>query len=135
MGKAAGQELKGKNMAHVESRSAMTVSGEAAALKGQILDHCLRTKMALADGEDLLVVATQGTQLGTRLLGGWFVPARWLPKKVTVSLSQHNNAAWRVRVHWEDTLGFGIMDPLLRKKYEKFFDDWMDDLFADLKAE
>ncbi len=65
--------------------------------------------------------ATQGTQIGTRLIGGWFVPANWLPKQVLVTFREKKQGIV-LRVTAEDTLGFGIMDPILRSKYEKFFE-------------
>jgi hypothetical protein len=88
------------------------------------LDECEMEVTGERDGE---VEADQGSQLRTRLLGGWFVNARHLPKRVRITYRETEDGV-RVRATIEETLGFGFMDPLLEQKYETFFNDWLDDL-------
>ncbi len=71
--------------------------------------------------------AKQGSQLKTRLLGGWFVSAESLPKSAVVRLKTVDGGV-RVWAVIEESLGFGFLDPILKDKYEKYFERWLDDL-------
>ena len=59
------------------------------------------------DEDAITFCCRQGTQWGTRILGGWFVPPDWLPKEVTVaveSMADHS----RIHLSTEEMLGFGL---------------------------
>lgn len=114
-------------MAHVDLAESWLVRGDGRELRKYAREFCEDRQMRIAEDRTQVVVAEQGSQLGTRLLGGWFVPVTWLPKRARVQISEASEGRFRVRVLLEDTLGFGIMDPLLRKKYEGFFESWLDD--------
>ncbi|OWK45141.1 hypothetical protein [Fimbriiglobus ruber] len=83
--------------------------------------------MKVIEDDDEKIVAKQGSQLKTRLLGGWFVSPESLPKRATIRLRETSEGT-RVKAVIEESLGFGILDPILKGKYEKYFDTWMDDL-------
>ena len=73
------------------------------------------------------IVATAGSQLLTRLLGGWFVPARWLPMRVTITFRRAADGM-RVRAYFEEKMGWGFLDPILQQKYERYFGEVMFEL-------
>lgn len=77
----------------------------------------------VADDEGTLH-AKQGSQAVTRLLGGWFVNSAKLPKAVTIAFSPSGEAT-EVTAHIEESLGFGLLDPKFKKKYETYFASWM----------
>lgn len=63
-----------------------------------------------------------GSQIRMRLLGGWFIKAAALPKRGLVTRVGEGMA-----LHLEDALGFGVMDPKLRSKYERTLTEIADD--------
>jgi hypothetical protein len=69
----------------------------------------------------------QGSQILTRLIGGWFVPGSWLPKFAMVKILQTEDGVrfWAVI---EESLGFGLLDPFFKQRYQTYFERWMDDL-------
>jgi hypothetical protein len=110
-------------MAHVQKKATWDVDGTVEALHATLVKFFTKQKMDIKEYEESephSFRAVQGTQIGTRLLGGWFVPANWLPKQFLVAFHEKRRGIV-LRVTAEDTLGFGIMDPLLRSKYEDFF--------------
>jgi hypothetical protein len=110
-------------MPHVQKKATWDVDGNVEALHATLVTFFAKQKMDIKEDEGSephSFRAVQGTQIGTRLLGGWFVPANWLPKQVLVTFREKKQGIV-LRVTAEDTLGFAIMDPLLRSKYEDFF--------------
>jgi hypothetical protein len=110
-------------MPHVQKKATWDVDGNVEALHATLVTFFTKQKMDIKEDEGSephSFRAVQGTQIGTRLLGGWFVPANWLPKQFLVTFREKRQGIV-LRVTAEDTLGFGIMDPLLRSKYEDFF--------------
>jgi hypothetical protein len=110
-------------MAHVQKKATWDVDRNVEALHATLLTFFRKQKMEIKEDEGSephSFCAVQGTQIGTRLLGGWFVPTNWLPKQFLVTFREKRQGIV-LRVTAEDTLGFGIMDPLLRSKYEDFF--------------
>ncbi|HET7416062.1 MAG TPA: hypothetical protein VFJ61_00330 [Solirubrobacterales bacterium] len=63
------------------------------------------------------LVLRGGSQLRTRLLGGYFVSPKSLPIRAEVHLPV-NDGAGKVELRVEDSLGFGVRDGALRKRYE-----------------
>jgi hypothetical protein len=70
---------------------------------------------------------TQGSQLVTRLLGGWFVNPKQLPRRAEIRLSPAEGGA-RVEVLIEETLGFGYLDGNMKARYESYFQSWLHEL-------
>lgn len=62
-----------------------------------------------------------GSQMRLRLLGGWFVKDSALPKGGSLDRRPEANGAGveLIALHLEDKLGFGVMDPKLRQKYQR----------------
>ncbi len=77
--------------------------------------------------DDETFSAIQGSQVATRLIGGWFVNADKLPKKATIKLSESSDGT-QVSARIEETLGFGLLDPKFKRKYEDHFESWLTDL-------
>lgn len=69
----------------------------------------------------------QGSQLTTRLLGGWFVNPSNLPKRMSISF-RPVEAGVRIEARIEEALGFGVLDRRLKKRYEGYFVQWMEEL-------
>jgi hypothetical protein len=74
-----------------------------------------------------------GSQVAMRTLGGWFVKPTTLPKRATVSVSETAQGA-SVDATIEDSMGIGVMDPKLRKKYESYCEAWIAGLGKELEA-
>lgn len=64
------------------------------------------------------LTAQQGSQLRMRALGGWFVKAAHLPKKLS---AEPDGGGTSIRV--EDTFGVGLSDPRMKKRYAKAFQE------------
>ena len=86
-----------------------------------------RHRMRLVRNSEGRIRATQGTQVLTRLLGGWFVPASWLPKQTAIRFRLAADGV-RVRASIEESMGFGVLDPILQRKYQGYFEQFIDDL-------
>jgi hypothetical protein len=114
-------------VARVELRDSWYVTGDMAALRKRLLRFLKEQKMEVVSeekGEIHTLSAEQGSQVWTRLLGGWFVRPATLPKEARVTFTETAKGI-RVRAIIEEAMGFGLMDPILAKKYEQFFEDWM----------
>lgn len=59
----------------------------------------------------------RGSQLRTRLLGGYFVNPRFLPLQVEVETKHDSGECWKLNVCAQDTLGVALRDSALRKRY------------------
>jgi hypothetical protein len=77
-------------------------------------------KTTIIEYSNSIIIAKEGSQFLTRLLGGWFVPAKWLPKKITIIFKE-----LEIDFLIEETLGFGILDSFFREKYKKSFQDFL----------
>jgi hypothetical protein len=111
-------------MSRVTVSDRWVVDGPERAVRKEILALLDEHGMVPVETDDGTIEATQGSQLRTRLLGGWFVDARHLPKRVRISLRETEEGIV-VRARMEETLGFGVMDPILEKKYKTFFENWL----------
>ncbi len=81
---------------------------------------------------ELCMTWAAGTQLGTRLVGGWFCPPGWLPRRGSLFLREHE-AGTLVRARLEESLGFGLLDPMFAEKYGKLLDAELAELEAALR--
>jgi hypothetical protein len=114
-------------LARVEVKDSWLVDGDILAVLDALRTFVKVSGFKIVDEQTNEIRVKQGSQLLTRLLGGWFVSAATLPKAATVSV-RHRDDGVLVRALIEETLGFGIMDPILADKYRVFFERWMDDL-------
>ncbi|HZZ80450.1 MAG TPA: hypothetical protein VFE62_18245 [Gemmataceae bacterium] len=115
-------------MARVElDDSWLIADGDADEIQSDVRKFLKKQGMSVVDDDEGEIRAEQGSQIGTRLLGGWFVPASWLPKAATIRVKQTKKGV-RIVASIEETLGFGLLDPLLASKYDSFFQRWMEDL-------
>jgi hypothetical protein len=66
--------------------------------------------------------AKQGSQLRTRVLGGWFIDPSHLPKLLTVDVRAEGGGA-AVSATLEDAFGPGYVDRKLAARYERGFEE------------
>lgn len=60
----------------------------------------------------------RGSQIRTRLLGGYFVNPRFLPLRVEIKTDQDSErGGWMLQLCIQDTLGIAIRDAAARKRY------------------
>jgi hypothetical protein len=114
-------------MARVEVKDSWLVDGDIVAVLDALRTFVKVSGFKIVDEQTNEIRVKQGSQLLTRLLGGWFVSPATLPKAATVSVRQKEDGVL-VRALIEESLGFGIMDPILADKYRAFFERWIDDL-------
>ncbi len=112
-------------MARVELQDSWLADGDVHSVQDAVRLFCKRNKVTIAEEYGNEIRVKQGSQFLFRLLGGWFVSPATLPKKGTITFRQTDKGV-RVRVLLEETMGFGILDPILQKKYESYFDELMD---------
>jgi hypothetical protein len=117
-------------MARVELQDEWVTSLDAIAAKAR-LEGFLKRRMHAFREEGAGYVAEGGSQLTTRLMGGWFVNAEQLPHKATVSLTATAEGV-KVAVVVAEDLGFGLVDGGLKKKYAGYFEGWVAELKGQL---
>lgn len=66
--------------------------------------------------ETARVEARQGSQLSTRLFGGWHVDPEKLPKRLVGEWTEEG-----MKLTVEEAMGVGVMDPRLRRNDEEAF--------------
>jgi hypothetical protein len=114
-------------MARVELEDSWIINDDIETVQTAIRKFLRQERMKIVDESDSEMQAKQGSQLLTRLLGGWFVPPAWLPKSAIVAAKKTKTGV-RIRARIQESMGFGFLDPILAKKYKAFFERWMDDL-------
>jgi hypothetical protein len=114
-------------MARAELKTSWIVSGEIEGVQTAMRKFLNQRGMRVVDESDSEIRFAQGSQFLTRFLGGWFVSSAWLPKTGRLVATETETGV-RIRASIEESLGFGYFDPLLKSKYEKFFEEWMNDL-------
>ncbi|HEX3051305.1 MAG TPA: hypothetical protein VHP83_11665 [Aggregatilineaceae bacterium] len=77
------------------------------------------------------VTGAHGSQVTTRFVGGWFTDASNYPKRISIYL-QMVEGGTQVSVKIEETLGFGWLDSVMKKRYWDFFVWWAGALRAAL---
>lgn len=70
------------------------------------------------------ILASQGSEAAMRILGGWFIAPRVLPKAVRVELRAIEGGI-HVAASVRETFGFGFLDRRTKRKYEEYFQLWM----------
>jgi hypothetical protein len=86
----------------------------------EIKNFLEQEKITIIEYSNSTIIAKEGSQFLTRLLGGWFVPVSWLPKKITIIIKE-----LEIDFLIEETLGFGILDSFFRERYKKSFQDFL----------
>ncbi len=114
-------------MARAELEDKWVVDTEMDRVRRRIEKYLGETGMTWDEDAPDEFQATQGSQLKTRLLGGWFVSPESLPKRAVVRLKAFDGGV-KVWAVIEESMGFGFLDPILKDKYEKYFERWLDDL-------
>ncbi len=77
-------------MARVGLSDSWDLVGDLSILRSELLAFLAAHKMAVVEesGDEVQTIwAKQGSQLWTRLLGGWFVSAATLPKKARLTFT------------------------------------------------
>jgi hypothetical protein len=114
-------------MARVELKESWVVEGDIGAVRDALRTFVKVSGFKIVEEQANEIRVKQGSQFLTRLLGGWFVSPTTLPKAATLRVRQKEDGVL-VRASIEETMGFGILDPILADKYRAFFDRWLDDL-------
>lgn len=91
------------------------------------LAAALSSEMSLTqDGQasETEAVLRSGSQLRTRLLGGWFIAPKHLPKRVHLSAASDPDGSRRLDVRVEDSLGpIAVRDRHFSRRYEAAADE------------
>jgi hypothetical protein len=119
-------------MARAELEDKWVIDADLDRVRRRVERYLDETDMTWGE-EDDEYQASQGSQLKTRLLGGWFVSPEALPKRAVVRLKKVEGGV-RVWAVIEESLGIGFLDPILKDKYEKYFERWLDDLMDATEA-
>jgi hypothetical protein len=114
-------------MARVDLSDTWVAAGDAATLEVKVLDFFNERKMRVTEKQGGQIHVKQGSQLLTRLLGGWFVPPSWFPKRAVVKILDLSEGV-RVEASIEESLGLAVLDPIFKRKYQAYFETWMTDL-------
>ena len=114
-------------MARVQLSDSWIVDGNVSTQQDKLLAFFKTHKMEIKNKQGSEISVNQGSQFLTRLLGGWFVPASWIPKCATVNIHQLEKGV-QIDAKIEESLGFGILDGFFKKKYQTYFELWMTDL-------
>src|SRR5712692_11401062 len=108
-------------MARIRLKDSWLAPTDLEAAKDALELFFKRTKMQVVEQDRDEWRVKQGSQLRLRLFGGWFISPESLPKRATIVLRSEEDGVL-VKAVIEDTLGFGILDPLLESKYEDYSD-------------
>ena len=114
-------------MARVDLTDSWTSPRAVSQVPADVETFLRQESMTMGSRTEHSVSATQGSQLRTRLLGGWFVPATWIPKRANVSV-QSKQGGTEITATIEESLGLGYLDPMFKKKYASYFEEWMERL-------
>ena len=82
-----------------------------------ISDH----KIKIIQKNNNTIIGRQGSQFITRFLGGWFVSPKHFPKKITFTIKPEK-VNTSITIKLEEALGFGLLDPIFKKKYANYFE-------------
>jgi hypothetical protein len=115
-------------MARVEMDRTYEVGGSAEELEARLRAYVAKTKDTVRKTDDAIELAG-GSQLMTRLIGGWFIGGHNFPRAATVTIADGT-----VTATIREDLGIGIIDPMFKGKYEKYFAKWLDDLGTALEG-
>jgi hypothetical protein len=75
-----------------------------------------------------------GSGIKMRLLGGWFVNPKTLPKLGSIRLRSLESGVVEIALHVEEAMGFGVLDRKLAGKYQETFEEVASDVEAALAS-
>jgi hypothetical protein len=114
-------------MSRVQLNKAFQSSLNSEALTQKLTSFLEEKKFKISTNENDLIVAKQGSQFISRLIGFMLSPVGFLPKMITLKTKKIGDKV-EVEAIMDETVGFGILDPLSKKKYSKYFESVLADL-------
>lgn len=114
-------------MSRVQLNKTFKSSLDSQELKTKLISFLEEKKFKTSTNESNLIVANQGSQFISRLIGFVLSPAGFLPKMITLKIQKAGDKA-EVEATMDETVGFGILDPLSKKKYSQYFESVLVDL-------
>lgn len=114
-------------MSHAQLTKTIPSDLNSETLKQKLISFLEEKKFKISTNQENLIVANQGSQLISRLIGFWLSPVGFLPKMITVELNK-SDSKLELQIIMEDTIGFGIVDPISKNKYKKYFESVLADL-------
>jgi hypothetical protein len=82
----------------------------------------IQSDQATPDG--IVITATQGSQVATRMLGAWVLAPRLLPKAIRIEI-QKVDGRFRVKASARETFGVGFLDRRTKQKYDDYLRQWL----------
>jgi len=107
------------------------VAGEVGFLQSKVHEFFKNRKMRVVGEQAGEVHARQGSPWLARLFGVRWSRPGWLPKRAFVKLKRGEKGV-TVRAEIEDSSTLQEVGPVLRDKYQAYFERWMEDLKAHL---
>jgi hypothetical protein len=93
-------------------------------LKGFIFHSGMRVT-SINPGE---IILEQGSQFATRMVGGWLVDLKDLPKRAKIQLAPTEDGKTKIDAAIKEAIGIGFVDPLFANRYNDYFRQWMGSL-------
>jgi hypothetical protein len=93
-------------------------------LKGFIFHYGMRVASIKPDE----IILEQGSQIATRMIGGWLVDPKDLPKRARIQLAPAENGGTKIDAAIKEALVVGFIDPLFAGRYNDYFRQWMESL-------
>lgn len=103
------------------------LSEQELALKKFVEEHQMMVMNRTSDDRSLELRLLQGSPIRTQFLGGLLTRPEQLYKRAAVKL-EINDQCVEVNANIEDDFGFWALPSPVRRKYEAYFDLWMEDL-------
>ena len=119
-------------MSRVEVEKSWQTPKDPETARAAVLAFAAENKMKpTQESSDRELTLKGGNQLWMRLLGAWFVRPTLLPRKAEVRIEPADQGA-TVEAKVYDTMGIGVMDPKLKKKYAAYCEAWIAGLGSEL---
>ena len=119
-------------MARVEQAGNWTVGGTVEEAKATVLKHMGAAKWRAQTTEGDALVFKRGSQLATRLIGGWLLSASKFPSQADVSIEDAGGQTI-VNAAFGESFGVGSVVGI-KKKYAAYFETCVTDLGAALRT-
>lgn len=119
-------------MARVEQTGNWTVGGSVEKVRETILGHMGAAKWRVQAAEGNGLAFKRGSQLATRLIGGWMLGPSKFPSRADVTV-EDSGGQTIVNAAFGEAFGVGSVVGI-KKKYGAYFDTCVADLGAALRA-
>ncbi|PZC48824.1 MAG: hypothetical protein C1O27_000193 [Chloroflexi bacterium] len=100
--------------------------------RNRIIEWLRQRSPQLITATDTQIVATMGSRFLTRMVGGAFSPARWVPVAMLIDMVDVTSTTTRVSVRLADNLGVtlrkGAWVKLVRRRFDQIYAS-IDDLW------